>query len=159
MNYKRGIILGYEMNTQGLNRGDMVQRLDGFDNNFYTVHTVDHSNANPYFLKSKDNGELINFDRSELTKCHYSFFDYDAYFQRGARVFLGAVKFEDIIYVKAKKGNELELGYSELKDMGIEEILGMDFYGNLEDKIIIESSDPNLPVASVLTYFKIDRPT
>lgn len=161
MNQQRGIILGYAISESGeLRKGDLVQRLDGYDNNFYTVIKVDERCVNGYYLRSRENeGELINFNRDELVKCHYSFFDYDAYFKRGVQVLLGAVKFEDILYIRAKKGNEMELGFSELDRILSEDILGMDFAGTVEERLILEDSDPYVPVATVLKYFKIVKPS
>ena len=100
----------------------------------------------------------MNFARNELVKCHYGFFDYDKYFKDGKRVLLGAVSFEDITYIKAKRLNELELGYSQLNNIKIDDIMGMDFYGDIVEKQMIEDSNPDLPMASKLIYFRINKP-
>lgn len=156
----RGIILGYALEPKkdvNLKEGDLVQRLDGYDNNYYTVKKIERKNQNPYFLESKHNSEQINFHRKELIKCHYAFFDYESYFLEGKLVRLGAVMMEDLNYVRAKKANELEIGWSQLHTIPADELLGLDFYGETIRKELLEDSDPNMPVATVLKYFKIDR--
>ena len=156
----RGIILGYtlpEKENINLKEGDLVQRLDGYDNNYYTIKKIDRINQNPYFLESKHNFEQINFSRKELIKCHYAFLDYEIYFLEGQFKQLGALRLEDLNHIRAKKANELEIGWSELHTIPSDELLGLDFYGETIRKEILEDSDPNMPIATVLKYFKIDR--
>src|ERR1035437_2252662 len=112
-----GIILGYTVpNTANddLQVGDLVQRLDGYDNNYYTIKKINKLVQYPYYLKSRHNSELVNFHRKELVKCHYAFFDYEKYFSEGKMKLLGLILLDDLNHIKAKRANELEIGWSQL---------------------------------------------
>lgn len=159
----KGILLAYELLHQKemkLNVGDLVIQNDNeyYDNNYYNIEKITDNQLYCYYIKSLTNGELMNFARNELVKCHYAFFDYDKYYKEGKRVLLGALSFDDMEYIKLKKLNDLELGYSQLNTIKVSDIIGMEFNGSIKEKTIIEDSDPNFPMSSILTYFKINKP-
>lgn len=158
---KKGIILGYEIFYQldkPLKVGDLVQRLDEdeSEDNFYTIIKIDESKDFPYYLKSKENGELINFCREELGKSHCAFFDHEEYVNTGAKIMLGGISIEDINYIKAKKLNELELGWSYLDKIKYEDLLGLEFDGFILEKKMILDSDANFPMEEVIKYFRVN---
>lgn len=150
----KGIILAYNLyKNNKINKGDIVQRLDGYDNNIYTVEDINMDYyPNQFFLRSKDNDISINFSESELCRCHYAFFDYEEYFKSGNKILLGAVSNEDMLTIKSKKLIELDLGMSEIDHIKIEDIIGLDFYGDIVVKEIYHDN-----VKDVIKYFKIDK--
>lgn len=157
-----GIILGYELYHESnipLKTGDLVQRLDEdeYTNHYYTIVKIDKTKAFPYYLESKENGELINFSREELVKCHTAFFDRDKYLEFGSKILLGSISIEDVQYIKAKKLNQLELGWSQLDKIKYEDLIGLDFSGYIQEKNIIHDSDPNFPMVDNIKYFRVNK--
>lgn len=159
---KKGIILAYEIYHEAnmpLKQGDLVQRLDEdeFTNNYYTIIKIEKNKDFPYFLHSKANGEFINFSREELVKCHCAFFDYESYVHNGSKILLGSISIEDIQYIKAKKLNQLEMGWSQLDKIKYEDLINLDFEGYVTEKKLIHDSDPNFPMADIIKYFRVNK--
>ena len=163
----KGIILGYEIvniKKDELHVGDLVNRTDGYDESFYTIIKIDPrygklpgypDTAMKYFLKDKKSGELINFDRMELGYCHLSFFDYDKWKKDKKKILLGSIKACDMNYIRAKVAFEQDLGYSDLHNIPLEDLIGQTFDGNVvEDHINNETTS----YTSIVTYFKINNP-
>jgi hypothetical protein len=159
---QRGVLLGYILphhNNSKLRKDDLVQRNDGYDNNYYNIIKVDELSINAYYLESKENGELINFSKDELIKCHYAFFDYNSYYKERKMILLGSLSIMDLNYIKAKKAHDLDLGYNEMLNLSTSKLLGLDFNGYIENQNIIEDSDPNQQIViSKIAYFKINKP-
>lgn len=150
----RGIILAYNVTDKTkLKEKDLVQRLDGYDNNYYIIENINLDYyPNQYFLKSKDNDIYINFSEDELIKCNYAFFDYNEYYKSGNKILLGAVSFSDIITIKSKKLYEFDMGISEINKITDEDIIGLDFYGSIVTKEIINDNSKD-----IIKYFKLDK--
>lgn len=163
----RGVILAYSVPMTTLSVGDIVQPTDGYEDNIYTIAKIDprygkqpDDDDTPfkYFIASKDNGELMNFSKDELVKMNTAFFDYDKYFKEDRIIFLGAISYMDLNYIKAKKAVELDLGYSDIKNIHMANLVGMDFYGDITNKVLSTESSADNPSNEVITYFRIDKP-
>ena len=165
----KGIILGYEIvniKKDELHVGDLVQRTDGHDEFFYTIVKIDPRYGKlpgypdtpmKYFLKSKDNDELINFDRMELAYCHMSFFDYHKWKTDKKKILLGQIKWCDMNYIRAKVAYKMNLGYSDLQSIPLENLIGQVFDGKvIKDEYRNETNETEI-ISSVL-YFKINNP-
>jgi hypothetical protein len=162
----RAVILAYKVQKDRVEAGDLVKRTDGYDE-LYTVVEVNprymrlpdqEDNPYKYFLRSKVNDELMNFSLEELEKYNVAFFDYDKYYKHNKKVMVGFISIGDINYIKSKRAFELDLGFSQLKDIGFDELVGMDFCGEIETVGMVEDSSADTPVMTQIHYFRIDKP-
>lgn len=72
-----------------------------------------------YFVESKINGELMNFERSEISKSMLGYFDANEYFKNDKKKFICTVPIsnpafkKDISYIKAKFACGWDMGTSD----------------------------------------------
>jgi hypothetical protein len=129
----RGILLSFQVQTDKLSKGDLVKiKDDGHDDTYYVIEAVDRrynmradaaDNPYCYFIKSKQNGELMNFALDELSKFNVAFFNYDRYDRHRDKILLGALSVQDLTYMKSKRAYELDLGYSDLSSINNSDLL------------------------------------
>lgn len=143
--------------------GDLIQIDNDYDNSLYIIDHInprflkranDPDNPYKYFVKD-DRGELLNYSRDEFRKCNIAFFDYNKWDKERIKIFLGHVNAFDLEHIKCKKLNEYEWGYADINKLTLKDLDGMEFDGYQEKKQIIEDSDPNMPVASIIHYFRV----
>lgn len=161
MENKRVIILGYTLHDykSQLKKGDLVY----VDNCFYNIEKLDDTlnKDYKYYVKSKINGELMNFERSELSKANIAYFDYDLYTQHNIKKMIASIPLndseyiKDIIYIKAKFANEWEMGRSEFDQIQSCDFIDLDFTGQLINKTVTHY--PDQPPINY-TLFKINVP-
>ena len=165
---KRGIILGINLHDYKsiLNVGDLVVVDDGMED-FCILEKIDprygklEDDANTpfkYFVKSRTNNNLINYERSEISKANLAFFDYYEYFNNGKLVLLGAISAIDINYIKGKYAVDLDIPWSAFNTIKKDDFLGLDFYGIVEDIVLDYECSPDQLTQSIVKYFKINKP-
>lgn len=164
----RGIILGLNLYdfTSELKVGDIVT-IDGTDD-FYTLLKIDprygknkgeEDNPYKYFVKSKFCDELMNFERSEISKANIAFFDYYEWFNNGKKKLLGIVSALDHNHIKGKVALNYDYGFSQFNLISIDDFIGLDFYGSIKEKELYLSTSPDSNVINVIKYFNISIPT
>lgn len=166
---KRGVILGINLHDykSTLNEGDLIVVDDGMED-FCILEKIDprfgkllNDEDNPYmyFVKSKINNRLINYERNEISKANIAFFDYHEYYNNGKMVLLGAISAVDINYIKGKYAVELDIPWSAFHLIKKTDVLGLDFYGTVEDVILDYDCSPDQLTQSSIKYFKINKPS
>ncbi len=162
----KAIILAYPTTDSlhgDINVGDLIQIDNDYDD---AIFIIDHINPryrkghtdpdNPYMYFVKDNkGEFINYSREEIRKCNVAFFQYKRWDMERQLVFLGHISAFDMEHIKCKKLHEYEWGYNDINKLTLKDLEGMIFSGYQHKKQIIEDSDPNMPVASIIHYFRV----
>lgn len=162
----KAIILAYPTTDSlygTIKPGDLIQIDNDYDNSIFIIDHInpryrknpgDPDNEYKYFVKDQ-NGNDINYSREEIRKCGLAFFDYRKWDQHRDLIFLGHLSALDLEHIKCKKLNEYEWGYKDMHKLTLKDIEGMIFDGYKEKKQIIEDSDPNMPMASIIHYFRV----
>lgn len=94
----------------------------------YNMKEYEPDNPNMYFVKSKINGDLMNFERNEVSKASLAYFYAQPYFETGKKKFICPVPItnseyqKDINYIKAKFACDWDMGLSELKQIPTEHL-------------------------------------
>lgn len=162
----KAVILAYPTTDSlygDINVGDLIQIDNDYDDSIFIIDHIDpryrknqSDPDNPYMYFVKDqNGQDINYSREEIRKCNLAFFHYDRWDMERQLVFLGHMSALDMEHIKCKKLNEYEWGYKDINKLTLRDLEGMVFTGYQEKKQIIEDSDPNMPVASIIHYFRV----
>jgi hypothetical protein len=168
MTIKRAVLLGYSLHDykSELKQGDLVSINDGFEQ-IYLLDKID-----PRYGKRKDEPDTdfrylvkgqynmtqhVAYERSEISKAHLAFFDFHKYYKEGKKIFLGGISAEDLMYIKAKYANDMELGFSEFNQIQMNDLVGLDFHGSTYNKELYYDHQPGTGV-TVIQYFKIDKP-
>ena len=164
-----GVILGinlYDFKSE-LHKGDLVTVDDGFDD--YTIlrkidprfgkQPDEPDTPFQYFVRSKSSNILMNYARNEISKAHIGFFDFDAYYNTGKKVLLGAISESDINHIKGKFAVEYDIPFSEFHKIKMDDIIGLDFHGKVQTRSYDYKTNENSEaVKTAVKYFKIDKP-
>jgi len=166
MTIKRAVLLGYSLYDfkSDLKEGDLVTFNDGYDERIYTLEKIDPRYGKrlndpdtdfKYLVRGQylNTNQLVSYERSEISKAHIAFFDYYKYYKEGKKIILGAISNEDLMYIKAKYANELELPFSEFHIIKLSDLTELDFYG-----FTINQEIKSHGKISVIQYFKIEKP-
>jgi len=169
MMIKRAVLLGYSLRDykSDLKEGDLVTIDNGYDDQLFILDKIDPrygkrkdepDTAFKYLIKGQYNiDQHINYERTEISKAHLAFFDYQKYYKEGKRILLGGISAEDLTYIKAKHANDLELPFSEFHKISLTDLIGLDFYGSTVNKELYYENSPGTGV-TVIQYFKIEKP-
>jgi hypothetical protein len=129
---------------------------------YYTVIKIDprygKKNGEPdneykYFVRSKINGELMNFAEHEIKLVYLSVYDYDKYFNENKRVFLGNISPNDLKELKYKI--ILENNLTSIEDVYPDDMIELKYEGEIIDKAIINDFDLDNTSTSTIKYFKL----
>lgn len=155
---KMGIILGIDLCDY---KSELKQKdLVCIDGDFFNLEKIDprwnreqgeSDNPNKYFVRSKVNGELMNFERSEISKSNIAIFDSKIWFEEGKKVRLGNVTPSDLRAMRAKVMYEWDLPIDSIDSINDEQLLEHQFSGNIIEKEITNYENPSTKVQ----YFKL----
>lgn len=137
----KGVILAMPINNKKdtLHKGDIVY-INDWDNKVYIIKDVDprflkkpteDDNPAMYILES-ENGEDMNFEREELTKATLGFFDADSYYTHNKYVKIGDIHPKDLRNIKFKALLEKDLHSSQINEITILDIIGLNFDGEIK---------------------------
>jgi len=158
----QGIILGYSLHDYKsiLKENELVC----IDNEFYCLEKIDPlfmknkgEEINPfmYLVRSKVNNEIMNFERSEISKANIAIFDSNAYFNSNKKIKLGDISPEDIKNIKYKYIFEWDLDSStNINDIHINDLIELTFEGEIIEKEYISIYEDASP--TVVKYFKLN---
>lgn len=155
----RGIILGVNLHDyrNELQEGELVF----IDNIYYKLEKIDkrwnkldHEEDNHicYFVRSKINDELMNFERKEISKASISIFDSERYFLDGKRIKLGNISNENLRNIKAKALLDWDMPLSQLDNVHDVDLLELEFDGYVTEMDVEDQEG----VLSIVKYFKLN---
>lgn len=127
----------------------------------YNVEVGQPDNPFKYFVRSKINGNLMNFERKEITKANIAYFDYDKYNKYGIKHYIAQVPYKDpdfisdINHIKGKFAYEWDMGRSEFDSIHLDDFIGLEFEGEYIQKEIQHHPDQE-PIK--INQFKIKMP-
>lgn len=154
----RGIILGVDLcdHKCQLNVNDLVN----IDGDFYNIVKIDHrwnckegdkDNKNCYFVKSKVNDELMNFERSEISKATIAIFDSKSWFENGKKIRLGNISQDDLRNMKFKACLEWDIAANDVDSVLDADLIDLEFNGEVVEKEIYNYENP----PTLIKYFKL----
>lgn len=154
----KGIILGVDLcdHKSQLKIKDLVS----IDGEFYNIVKIDprwnrnegeKDNENCYFVKSKINSELMNFERSEISKANIAIFDSKMWFEEGKKIRLGNIAQTDMRNMKFKACIEWDIPTEQVDFITDELLLELEFNGEVIDKEIYNYENP----PTLVKYFKL----
>jgi hypothetical protein len=138
-----------------------VKDLVKIDDIYYSIIKIDkrynksegeEDNEYCYFVKSKQNDELMNFKRNEISKCNIGIFDSLEYFKSGKKIQLGQISLEDLNNIKSKALLEWDLPYSDINNVLFDDILELEFNGYIIQKEFTTHYDDTI---TLVKYFKL----
>lgn len=143
----KGVILSIQTNNklEILKKGDIVYVKDWLENGLFIIKDINNrylkkdgepDNPAMYILESK-NGEEMNFEESELVKAILGFYDSDAYYNYNKYVKIGNIHPSDLINIKFKALLEKDLHSSQIDQISILDIVGLNFDGEVKKVNII----------------------
>lgn len=152
----KGIILPSKKITTKLEIDDIVLA----DKCYYTIVKIDPrygkkegetDNEYKYFVKSKVNGELMNFTKDELTPVVLGVYDYDKYYNHNIRFFLGNLKPDDM--KELKYAVVLKYNLKGIEDVYPDDLIELSFMGEqINDELTdYENTSFSIP------YFKLNK--
>lgn len=158
-----GVILGINLcdYQSELEVGDLVVLNDGYEDYILLEKIDPRYGKQPdepdtplkYFVRSKSSGKLMFYDRTELSKAHICFFDYDSHFNHNKKILLGAISETDLNHIKGKFAMESEIPFSEFGKIKVDSFIGLDFEGETINKTFIVNKRKEK-----LKIFKINIP-
>lgn len=154
----RGIILGVDLcdHKCQLNVKDLVN----IDGDFYNIVKIDprwncndgdKDNKNCYFVKSKVNDELMNFERSEISKASIAIFDSAVWFSTGKKIRLGNISQDDLRNMKFKACLEWDIAANDVDSVLDADLIDLEFNGEVVEKEIYNYENP----PTLVKYFKL----
>lgn len=155
---KSGIILGIDLcdYKSELKQNDLVC----IDGEFFNLEKIDPrwnkepgepDTLNKYFVRSKVNGELMNFERNEISKSNIAIFDSKIWFDEGKKIRLGNVTPSDLRAMRAKVMYEWDLPINTIDTINDEQLLEHIFNGTIVEKEITNYENPSTKIQ----YFKL----
>lgn len=154
----KGIILGVDLKDYKslLKESDLIF----VDDEFYNLEKIDQrwnckegdpDNVNCYFVKSKINGELMNFERNEISKANISIFDSNRWFNDNIKIRLGSISQEDVRNMKFKSVIEWDIPTEKVDTLTDFDLLNLEFEGEVIEKEIYNYENP----PTLVKYFKL----
>lgn len=154
----KGIILGVNLfdYKSEIKNNDLVC----IDDEFYNIVKIDPrwnksegepDNKNCYFVKSKINDNLMNYERSEISKASIAIFDSVAWFSDGKKIRLGNITKDDLRNMKFKACLEWDIATNDVDNVLDADLIELEFNGDVIEKEIYNYENPS----TLIKYFKL----